>query len=77
MYARTITLQFQPGKTEDAIRLFNDSIALMFKQQKGFKEGYLVGDRNTGKAVSFSLWQSETDATALDTSVSIRNGSRY
>jgi heme-degrading monooxygenase HmoA len=36
-------------------------------QQNGFKDGYLVEDRDTGKAVSFSLWETEADATAMDT----------
>ena len=68
MYARAINLQFHPGKIDEAIRLFQDSIAPIFKQQKGFQNGYLVGDRKTGKAVSFSLWASEADATVMDSS---------
>lgn len=68
MYTRAITLPIQRGKVDEAIRLFRDSIAPMFKQRKGFKDGYLVGDRNTGKAVSITLWETEADATALDTS---------
>jgi heme-degrading monooxygenase HmoA len=68
MYARAITLPLQPGKTDQAIQIFRESIAPMFKQQKGFKDGYLVGDRGTGKAVSITLWETEADATALDTS---------
>jgi heme-degrading monooxygenase HmoA len=68
MYTRAITLPLQSGKIDEAIRLFQDSIAPIFKKQKGFKGGYLVGDRNTGKAVSFSLWETEADATAMDTS---------
>lgn len=68
MYTRAITLPIQRGKVDEAIRLFRDSIAPMFKQRKGFKDGYLVGDRNTGKAVSITLWETEADATSLDTS---------
>ncbi len=68
MYARAISLQFHPGKIDEAIRLFRDSIAPIFQQKKGFKSGYLVGGRNTGKAISFSLWETEADATVMDTS---------
>ena len=68
MYARAITLPLQPGKIDQAITTFRQSIAPMFKQQQGFQDGYLVGDRATGKAVNITLWDSEAHASALDTS---------
>ena len=68
MYTRAITLPIQPGKIEKAISVFETSIAPMFQQQKGFKSGYLVGDRSTGKAVSFTFWETEANASALDSS---------
>ena len=66
MYTRAVTLPIQPGKIEKAISVFESSIAPLFQQQKGFKGGYLVGNRSSGKAVSFTLWDSEANATALD-----------
>ncbi len=48
MYARIITLQLQPGKLDEVMRLTQDSIMPLLKRQ-GIKGGYLVGDRNTGK----------------------------
>jgi heme-degrading monooxygenase HmoA len=68
MYIRAITLPVQPSKTDEAIRLFRESVAPIFQQQKGFKGGYLVGDRKTGKAMSFSLWETEADASVMDSS---------
>ena len=68
MYARVITSQLQPGKTEDAITLWRDSVAPGLKQTKGFKGAYLVGDRNTGKGVTITLWETEADAMAVDAS---------
>jgi heme-degrading monooxygenase HmoA len=68
MYTRAITLPIQPGKVEKAINIFETTVAPMFQQLKGFKGGYLVGDRASGRTVSFTLWDSETDASALDTS---------
>ena len=68
MYVRAITLPLKSGKTDEAVRIFKESIAPMFQQRKGFKQGYLVGDRSAGKAVSITLWETEADATALDTS---------
>ena len=67
MYARVITLQLQPGKLDEVMHLTQDSILPLLKRQ-GIKGGYLVGDRNTGKAVFIGLWETEADATAVDTS---------
>ncbi len=68
MYIRAITLPVQGSKVNDAVNMFKESIAPMFKQQKGFKAGYLVGDRSTGKTMSITLWDTEDDASALDSS---------
>ena len=68
MHARVITSQFKPGKTDEAVALWKDSVAPSLKQTKGFKGAYLVGDRKSGKGVAVTLWESEADATAMDTS---------
>lgn len=68
MYVRAITLPVHPAKTDEAVRLFRDSVAPIFQEQKGFKAGYLVGDRKTGKTMSFSLWETEADASVMDSS---------
>ena len=68
MYIRAITFPIQPGKNDEVVRVFQDSVAPIFQKQKGFKVGYLVGDRNTNKAMSFSLWDTEADATTMETS---------
>ncbi len=68
MHARVITSQFQPGKAEDAVNLWRDKIAPSLKQRKGFRGAYLMGDRNTGRGVTVTLWETEADATAQDTS---------
>jgi len=68
MYARVITTQLQPGKADDATNLWREKIAPSLKQTKGFKGAYLFGDRNTGKGVTITLWETEADATAMDTS---------
>jgi heme-degrading monooxygenase HmoA len=68
MYVRAITLPIQPSKVENAIGVFKTTIAPMFQQQNGFKGGYLVGDRNTGRTLSVTIWETEADASALDSS---------
>ena len=40
----------------------------MLKGRPGFKGAYLLGDRNTGRGVTVTLWETAADATAMDTS---------
>ncbi len=38
------------------------------EKQKGFRGGYLLTDRATGKGISISLWETEADMKASETS---------
>jgi hypothetical protein len=44
MYARVVTVQAQPGKTEEAIAIFRNSVIPAAKQQKGFISLMLLTD---------------------------------
>lgn len=68
MFIRIITLPVQPDRIDEAVKMFKDTIAPMFQQQKGLKAGYLVGDRKSGKMESVTLWETEAAASALDAS---------
>ena len=68
MYARVTIVQIQPGKIDEAIRIYRDSVVPAAKQQKGYKGIYLLTDRNTGKGISVALWQTEADMTAGESS---------
>ena len=68
MYARVTIAQSQPGKADKIIRIHRDSVAPAAKQQKGFKGLYLLQDRKTGKGITITLWETEADMTAGETS---------
>jgi len=68
MHARVSTVQIQPGKTDEAISIYRDSVVPVGKQQKGFKGALLLADPNTGKAISVTLWETEADMKAGETS---------
>lgn len=68
MYARVTTIQFQPGKVDEASRIVQSSIVPVMKEQKGFKGGLLFTQQDTGKAVSINLWETEANLTAFETS---------
>ena len=64
MHARVVNVQVQPGKRDEAIGLYRDSVAPAAKQQRGFKSSLLLTDPSTGKGVSITLWETEADMTA-------------
>ena len=72
MYARTVTAQAQPGKVEEAISIYRNSIVPTSKEQKGFKGGFFVVDNATGKGVSLTLWETEADMQAAEASGYLR-----
>ena len=72
MYARVVTVSIQPDRLDEVIQVFRDSISPVAKQQKGYKGGYFLTDRKTGKAISVALWETEADMAAGETSDYLR-----
>lgn len=68
MYARTGSSQMKPGKMDEAIKMYRDSIVPTLKKQKGFKGLYWLTDRGTDKYSVITLWESEADMKATETS---------
>jgi heme-degrading monooxygenase HmoA len=68
MYARVTIVQIKPGKTDEAIGIYRDSVVPAAKQLKGHKGGYLLTDRSTGKGISIALWETEADMKAGESS---------
>ncbi len=67
MYARFTTVQISDGKMDEFVKTFRDSMVPPARAQKGFKGVTVLADHDTGKAVLFSLWDSEADARAMAT----------
>ena len=68
MYARAVNVQFQSGKVDEANQIVKDAIVPALKEQKGFKGQFLLVQRDTGKAISLNLWDTEADLTAFESS---------
>jgi len=68
MHARIVIIQTIPGKIDEAIGIYRDSVVPAAKKQKGWKGNYLLTDRKTGKGISIGLWETEADMTAGETS---------
>jgi quinol monooxygenase YgiN len=68
MHARVTTVQAQPGKLEEVIRIVRESVLPAAKQQKGWKSLTLLADANAGKVVTVGYWETEADLVASETS---------
>ena len=68
MYARTVTIQLQPGRTEEAVSIYRDSVIPAAKKQHGFKSALLLTDSTSGKAFSVTEWETEADMKAGEAS---------
>lgn len=64
MYARIVSATIQRDMMREAIRIYRDEIDPVAKQQAGNLGGYFLTDRDKGKAISISLWESKADMLA-------------
>jgi len=68
MNARVTIVQVLPDKMDETIGIYRDSVLPFAKQQKGCQGVYMLTDRNTGKGISITLWDTEADMTAGESS---------
>ncbi|HEY5525990.1 MAG TPA: antibiotic biosynthesis monooxygenase [Candidatus Anoxymicrobiaceae bacterium] len=68
MYARILRFRVDTEKIDQGIEIFEDGYVPEAKQQKGFLEAILLGDRETGKGMTLSIWQTEADAKETEQS---------
>ena len=67
MHVRATTFRIQAGKMPEAIDLYQTVISGA-KTKKGFQGAYLMTDADSGKALSISIWESEADMLAGESS---------
>jgi heme-degrading monooxygenase HmoA len=68
VHARIVTIKLRPGTVGKAIELYRDSVLPAARDQHGFKDAMLLTDLNTDEAVSITLWETEADLLASETS---------
>lgn len=61
MYARVTTTQFSPYRLEEAISIIREHTVPAAQQQNGFKGYLLLVDRSSGKGITITLWEEESD----------------
>lgn len=61
MFARVSTFQGPPDQTAEGIRVARERIPPVARLQEGFRGIYLLFDRESGRSVSITLWETEED----------------
>lgn len=68
MYARVVFTHVQADKEDAVIQLYNESVVPAAMEQPGFKGLLSLVDRSRGKAISITLWETEEDMLAGESS---------
>ena len=75
MHARVTTIQGSPDKMDDATSHIQEQTLPQLQKMEGFKGFIALGDRQSGKMLGVSFWESEEALRATDEAVSsVRSG---
>ena len=70
MFARVSTFQGPPDQTAEGIRLAREQILPAARLMDGFKGIYLLFDRESGKSLLVTFWETEADMLASEEAAS-------
>jgi heme-degrading monooxygenase HmoA len=59
MHARMSTLEGSPEQVDDGLRYVREQVLPLMQQQDGFTGFIVLGDRQSGKVIGVSFWESE------------------
>ena len=66
MYAQLITISIKPDQIDEFRELYEEYINPEIKTQKGYKNFYLLVDREKSKALSITIWEDHAAADASE-----------
>ena len=64
MYARVTTVQLSPDQIDTSRRAMPDDMRLALAREPGFRGSVTLLDRQSGKAMTIGLWESEAAVQA-------------
>ena len=64
MHGRIVSVQMEPEDLGKAVGIYCESVIPAAKEQKGFHDALLFTDSETGRAVSITIWETEEDLLA-------------
>jgi heme-degrading monooxygenase HmoA len=59
MFARMSTLEGPPDQIDEGLRYVREQVLPLMQQQDGFKGFIALGDRQSGKVIGVTFWESE------------------
>lgn len=68
MFARVTTIQASTGKLDALVRVYEKTVLPATAAERGFRGTYLLTDRDRGKCVAVTFWETEDDAIANEAS---------
>ena len=68
MYVRGTDVQVKSGKMQELIKVYDDLVVPAQKAQKGYQGSYLMTDASSGKCLAISVWETEADMLAGESS---------
>jgi heme-degrading monooxygenase HmoA len=66
VYARVNILEGPPERMDDALRYFQENVLPNLQQMDGFKGTIALGDRQSGKTLGITFWESEEDIRSTE-----------
>ena len=66
MYAQLIRISVKPDKIDEFRDLYREYINPEIKNSRGYKGFYLLLNPGTGKGISFTVWETRSDAEASE-----------
>lgn len=64
MHGRIVSVQVEPENLKKAVEIYCNSVVPAAKDQKGFHDALLFTDSASGKVVSITVWETEEDLMA-------------
>lgn len=68
MFARHVTTEVKKDKIEEALKIYEESVIPEGKAQEGYRGIYLLANKETGKIISISFWDSKEHAVENENS---------
>ncbi len=72
MFARVTTVHVQLDKVAETTRVYNESILPSVRAASGNRGCFLLMDRTSGTALSITVWNTQADGEAYDSSGNYR-----
>ncbi len=66
MHARVTRMQAKPGRVDEIVRISREKVVPEIRKQKGFRGVVQLVDRETDRAVSITLWETQADLEAVE-----------